>query len=77
TGAFNDGTSLPPLYYGTIDATELWIILLAEALRWGAPEQEIEALLPNLEAALAWLRDWGDCDGDGFLEYIDRAGHGL
>ena len=77
TGAFNDGTSLPPLYYGTIDATELWIILLAEALRWGAPEQEIEALLPNLEAALAWLRDWGDCDGDGFLEYIDRTGHGL
>ena len=76
-GTFVGTLSLPPLYYGTIDATELWIILLAEALRWGAPEQEIEALLPNLEAALAWLRDWGDCDGDGFLEYIDRTGHGL
>ena len=77
TGAFDDGTSLPPLYYGTIDATPLWIILLAEALRWGAPEDEVRALLPNLKAALAWLRDWGDCDGDGFLEYIDRTGHGL
>ncbi|MBT1170547.1 glycogen debranching N-terminal domain-containing protein [Bifidobacterium sp. SO4] len=77
TGAFDDGMRLPPLYYGTIDATPLWIILLGEALRWGAPEDEVRALLPNLEAALAWLRDWGDCDGDGFLEYIDRTGHGL
>ncbi|MDU5611371.1 MAG: glycogen debranching N-terminal domain-containing protein [Bifidobacterium scardovii] len=76
-GAFDDGTALPPLYYGTIDATELWIILLAEAARWGAPESEVRALLPNLEAAMAWMRDWGDCDGDGFLEYIDRTGHGL
>lgn len=71
------GMSLPPLYYGTIDATPLWIITLGEALRWGAPEDEVRALLPNLEAALAWMRDWGDCDGDGFLEYIDRTGHGL
>ncbi|WP_125968751.1 glycogen debranching N-terminal domain-containing protein [Bifidobacterium samirii] len=77
TGAFDDGTSLPPLYYGTIDATPLWIVLLAEAARWGAPDDEIRALIPNLEAALAWLRDWGDCDGDGFLEYIDRTGRGL
>ena len=77
-GAFaSDGMSLPPLYYGTIDATPLWIILLAEAWRWGAPEDQVRELLPNLEAALAWLRDWGDCDGDGFLEYIDRSGHGL
>ena len=28
-------------------------------------------MLPNLEAALAWLRDWGDCDGDGFLDVVD------
>lgn len=77
-GAFaQDGMNLPPLYYGTIDATPLWIILLAEALQWGADPQEVEELLPNLQAALAWLRDWGDCDGDGFLEYIDRTGHGL
>lgn len=77
-GAFASADmSLPPLYYGTIDATPLWIITLGEALRWGAPEDEVRALLPNLEAALAWLRDWGDCDGDGFLEYIDRTGHGL
>lgn len=77
-GAFaSDGMSLPPLYYGTIDATPLWIITLGEALDWGASEDEVRALLPNLESALAWMRDSGDCDGDGFLEYIDRTGHGL
>lgn len=78
TGAFEqDSMSLPPLYYGTIDATELWIILLAQTWQWHAPESEIQALLPNLKAALAWLRDYADSDGDGFIEYIDKTGHGL
>ena len=69
--------SLPPVYYGTVDATPLWILLLGEAWRWGADPVEIEALLPALEAALSWMRDYGDSDGDGFLEYIDHTGHGL
>lgn len=77
TGVFADGTELPPLYYGTIDATELWIILLAEAYRWGADREEVRALLPNLEAALTWMRDYADSDGDGFLEYVDKTGRGL
>lgn len=68
---------LPPVYYGTIDATPLWISLLADAWRFGLPEPEVLALLPHLERALAWLRDGGDVDGDGFLEYVDRSGHGL
>jgi len=72
-----EGVSLPPLYYGTVDATALWIVLLHEAWQWGIPEDEVEALLPNLEAALAWMRDYGDADGDGFLEYSDTSGHGL
>ncbi|MBA8794751.1 hypothetical protein FHX74_002370 [Friedmanniella endophytica] len=69
--------SLPPLYYGTIDATPLWICLLHDAWRAGMPEAEVRALLPALEAALAWMRDHGDSDGDGFLEYLDESGHGL
>lgn len=78
TGAFSsEGMALPPLYYGTIDATPLWIILLAKSLEWGAPEEQVRELLPNLQAALAWLRDYGDCDGDGFLEYFDSSGRGL
>lgn len=72
-----EGVALPPLYYGTIDATPLWINLLHGAWRWGMPESEIRELLPTLERALAWLRDEGDSDGDGFLEYIDTSGHGL
>ena len=72
----NDIT-LPPLYYGTVDATPLWICLLHDAWRWGLPDDEVRALLPHLEAALGWMRDDGDADGDGLLEYIDRSGHGL
>lgn len=71
------GIELPPLYFGTVDATALWIALLHDAWKWGMPAAEVEALLPNLEAALAWMRDYGDSDGDGFLEYVDTTGHGL
>jgi len=67
---------LPPLYYGTVDATPLWVCLLADA-RATMPDDEVRALLPNLEAALAWMRDFGDSDGDGLLEYVDETGHGL
>lgn len=77
-GAFAfDGMALPPLYYGTIDATPLWVVLLYKAWQWGACEDEVRQLLPNLKAALAWIKDYGDCDGDGFLEYADSTGHGL
>lgn len=69
--------TLPPLYYGTVDATALWVALLHDAWSWGMPDSEVEALLPHLEAALSWMRDYGDSDGDGFLEYVDTTGHGL
>jgi glycogen debranching enzyme len=72
-----DDGELPPLYYGTVDATALWISLLHDAWRWGLPDDEVRALLPNLQAALAWMRDHGDADGDGLLEYVDRSGRGL
>ena len=72
-----ENVELPPLYYGTVDATPLWILLLHDAWKWGMPAEQIEALLPNLEAALGWMRDHGDSDGDGFLEYADTTGHGL
>jgi glycogen debranching enzyme len=72
-----ESLSLPPLYYGTIDATPLWVSLLCDAAEAGMPEAELEELLPNLESALAWLRDFGDADGDGLLEYINRGGGGL
>ncbi len=72
-----NGHGLPPLYYGTIDATPLWVCLLHDAWRWGMPADQVRALLPSLAAALACVRDHGDADGDGFLEYIDHSGRGL
>ncbi|NYF18508.1 glycogen debranching enzyme [Microbacterium sp. AK009] len=72
-----EGIALPPLYYGTVDATALWVCLLADAWHAGMPEAEVTALLPTLRAALGWLLDHGDNDGDGFIDYLDRTGHGL
>ncbi|RCG32384.1 amylo-alpha-1,6-glucosidase [Sphaerisporangium album] len=72
-----NGLRLPAAYYGTIDATPLWISLLHDAWRWGMPEDEVAALLPAMEAALEWLAGDADADRDGFLEYIDTNGHGL
>lgn len=69
--------SLPPLYFGTIDATALWISLLHDAWLCGLDEAIVRELLPNLQAALSWLTDYADADGDGFVEYIDDSGHGL
>jgi N-terminal domain of (some) glycogen debranching enzymes/Amylo-alpha-1,6-glucosidase len=68
---------LPPLYFGSVDATPLWICLLHDAWRWGMPEEQVRELLPNLESALSWMVEHGDSDGDGFLEYIDESGRGL
>ena len=70
-------TSLPPIYYGTVDATPLWVCLLADAWRWGMPVAEVAALLPAMERALCWMVEHGDADGDGFLDYHDDFGRGL
>lgn len=72
-----NGLRLPAAYYGTIDATPLWISLLHDAWRWGMPERDVAALLPSMEAALGWLADFADPDGDGFVEYIDTSARGL
>ncbi|MFE3247438.1 glycogen debranching N-terminal domain-containing protein [Streptomyces sp. NPDC059209] len=73
----NEGPTLPPVYYGTVDATPLWVILLHDAWRWGLDPEQVRDLLPHAEAALEWLAAYGDADGDGLLEYIDVSGEGL
>ncbi len=64
-------------YFGSIDATPLFLILLGTALRWGAPRAAIEGLLPAARAALAWMRGPGDPDGDGLLEYSPKGSRSL
>jgi glycogen debranching enzyme len=73
----SDQGGLPPVYFGTIDATALWISLLHDAWRWGMARADVAALLGPLEAALGWLLRDADSDGDGLLEYLDETGQGL
>ena len=68
---------LPPVYYGTIDATPLWIELLHETRGAGLADAVLEELRPALVSASRWLLEHADADGDGFLEYLDESGHGL
>ena len=71
------GMTLPQVYYGTVDATALWVCLLAEACDWGLPPERARPLLPALRAAVAWLIGDGQPDDDGLLKYLDTSGTGL
>jgi glycogen debranching enzyme len=64
-------------YYGTIDATPLWLILLHETWRWTGDEVLVADLLPHAERALEWIDRYGDIDGDGFVEYARTSEKGL
>jgi glycogen debranching enzyme len=64
-------------YYGTIDATPLWIILLHETWRWTGDDALVRSLLPNLRRALEWIDRYGDVDGDGLIEYARTSERGL
>ena len=67
---------LPPVYYGTIDATLLWVCLLHEAWKWGAPARDVEALLPAMQGCLRWLAGVAGGAG-GFVEYVNEPGQGI
>ena len=64
-------------YYGSVDATPLFLILYGTALRWGASRSALTDLLPAARAALGWMRGPGDPDGDGLLEYQATGGRSL
>lgn len=70
-----EGIVLPPLYYGTVDATALWVCLLVEAAEAGMPADEVRELLPHLQRALDWITS--SVGRHGFLDYVDETGHGL
>jgi glycogen debranching enzyme len=64
---------IPRAYYGTHDATALFLILLDEYERWTGDRQFVRGLEDNVRAALAWLEGPADLDGDGYLEYVKRS----
>jgi glycogen debranching enzyme len=70
---------LTPLtrYYGTVDATPLFLCLLYEHADWSGSLELFRELRPEVEAALGWIDDHGDLDGDGLIEYRRRSTGGL
>ena len=64
-------------YYGTADATPLFVMLLGELRRWGLADGIVDELLPHADRALDWVEHYGDRDGDGFVEYIRATDQGL
>ena len=59
-------------YFGSADATPLFLVLLDEYHRWTGDDELVRALEANARAALAWIEDSGDADGDGYVEYERR-----
>ncbi len=64
-------------YYGSIDSTPLWLVLLAETHAWTGDDELVDRLWANALAANDWIDASGDLDGDGFIEYRRRSPRGL
>jgi glycogen debranching enzyme len=64
-------------YYGSIDSTPLWLVLLTYAYSWTGELDSARALWPNALAALEWIDRYGDLDRDGYVEYRKRSERGL
>jgi len=64
-------------YYGTVDATPLFLMCAADYYAWTGDLETLRALRPMLDAALGWIDEFGDRDGDGFVEYERRSPAGL
>ena len=64
-------------YYGSVDATPLWLVLLGEVWDWTADRALVDELWPAARAALDWLDRFADPDGDGFIESARRSPGGL
>ena len=65
------------VYYGSVDATPLFVMVLGELQRWGSRTPDVDALLPAADRALAWIEEFGDRDGDGYVEYERTSDRGL
>ncbi|MDB6016048.1 MAG: glycogen debranching enzyme family protein [Pedosphaera sp.] len=64
-------------YYGSVDSTPLWLMLAGAYYERTGDKELIAHFWPNIQRALAWIDCYGDCDGDGFVEYRPNAAGGL
>ncbi|MFW7381107.1 MAG: glycogen debranching N-terminal domain-containing protein [Oligoflexus sp.] len=65
------------LYYGTVDATPLFVTLAGKYFRHTGDRELIQQIWPSIQAAIEWIDTYGDMDGDGFVEYAHKAENGL
>ena len=78
TGEMANSREIPYIpYYGTVDATQLFLMALEAYIRWTNDLSFLEKLWPNAEAAASWLIDYGDQDGDTFIEFHCASEKGL
>jgi glycogen debranching enzyme len=59
-------------YYGSVDATPLYVVLLDEYERWTGDRQLVRAFEQQARAALAWIDDYADLQGNGYISYQRR-----
>ncbi len=64
-------------YYGTVDATPLWLVLVGKHSAWTGETRLFEELRPQIDAALNWVEQYGDFDRDGYVEYSCKIEKGL
>ena len=64
-------------YYGSVDATPLFVLLFAETVAWTCSDELYARLLPNVCRAIEWMGGLGDPDGDGLIEYQSRSPDGI
>jgi glycogen debranching enzyme len=64
-------------YYGTADATPLYLVLMCEYWRYARDDDFVRARWDKVLAALEWIDEHGDRDGDGYVEYQTRSSQGL
>ena len=64
-------------YYGSIDSTPLWLVVLGYVWKWTGDREFCEAMWPHALRALEWIDKYGDSDGDGYVEYKRKSGGGL
>jgi glycogen debranching enzyme len=64
-------------YYGSADATPLFLIVVSELFKWTGDIAFLNTMLDPIERALRWIDDFGDRDGDLFVEYLRKSPRGL
>ena len=64
-------------YFGSVDATPLFVLLTGEYFKRTGDLETVRALWPHVQAALHWIDTYGDPDGDGFVEYDRKNAEGL